>query len=95
MDEQAKDGAHVEIFSGPLCGYCLRAKALLARRGLRYREIDVSSAEGREEMTMRLPHAKTIPQIFIGGRHVGGCEDLERLDSAGALGLAESGGTLR
>jgi glutaredoxin 3 len=95
MDEPANDGPCVEIFSGPLCSYCHRAKAVLARRGLRYREIDVASAEGREEMTTRLPHVKSIPQIFIDGRHIGGCEDLERLDSAGALGLVESGGTLR
>jgi glutaredoxin 3 len=46
-------------------------------------------------MSTRLPHARTIPQIFIGGRHIGGCEDLERLDASGALGLVEIRGELR
>jgi glutaredoxin 3 len=94
MDD-SKDAPHVEVFSGPHCGYCHRAKDLLARRGLRYREIDVASAAGRSEMASRLPNARTIPQIFIGGRHIGGCEDLERLDAAGGLGLVESHGALR
>jgi glutaredoxin 3 len=85
----------VEIFSGPLCSYCTRAKAVLERRGLRYREIDVTSAEGRGELAARLPQARTIPQIFIEGRHIGGCEDLERLEASGALGLVEVGGMLQ
>lgn len=95
MDKHDMDAPYVEVFSGAYCGYCQRAKALLERRGLRYREVDVATAEGRSEMASRLPHARTIPQIFIGGRHVGGCEDLERLDAAGRLGLVESQGSLR
>ena len=76
MDAQANKVPYVEIFTGPVCDYCRRAKAVLARRGLRYREVDVSRTEGRGEMTVRLPHARTIPQIFIGGKHIGGYEDL-------------------
>lgn len=95
MDTLPHNERYVEIFTGPFCDYCTRAKAVLARRGLRYREVDVSSAEGRDEMTTRLPGARTIPQIFLGGRHVGGCEDLERLEAAGALGLVELEGVLR
>jgi glutaredoxin 3 len=95
MDAQDKRASYVEIFSGPLCSYCTRAKAVLERRGLRYREVDVSTAEGRGEMAARLPHARTIPQIFIGGEHIGGCEDLERLDASGALGLVDAGGVLQ
>lgn len=85
MQAPAKADPMVEMFSGPNCGYCRRAKAVLARRNIQYREVDVSVAEGRDEMLRRLPRARTIPQIFIGGKHIGGCEDLERLDSTGAL----------
>ena len=95
MDAQTNKVPYVEIFTGPVCDYCRRAKAVLARRGLRYREVDVSSAAGRGEMTARLPHARTIPQIFVGGQHIGGCEDLERLDASGGLGLVDVGGVLQ
>lgn len=95
MDTSPHNEHYVEIFTGPGCGYCTRAKTVLARRGLRYREVDVSSAQGRDEMTARLPRARSIPQVFIAGRHIGGCEDLERLDEVGALGLVELEGVLR
>lgn len=95
MHAQSNVVPHVEIFTGPVCGYCSRAKAVLARRGLRYREVDVSNAEGRGEMAARLPHARSIPQIFIKGRHIGGCEDLERLDASGALDRFEFQGEPR
>jgi glutaredoxin 3 len=75
----------IEIYTGPHCGYCHRAKALLARRSLAYREHDVSKPEAHAAMRARLPAARTIPQIFIDGRHVGGCDDLEALDASGAL----------
>lgn len=84
----------VEIFTGAYCGYCHRAKALLAKHGLPYREMDVSDPKNRQEMSRRLPAARTIPQIFIAGRHVGGCDDLETLAAAGALAeLARRKGT--
>jgi len=85
MQRTALQGPLVEIFSRPNCSYCSRAKALLGRRGLEYREIDISSAQNREEMSNRLPRALSIPQIFIGGTHIGGCEDLELLDATGEL----------
>lgn len=85
MQTNDRPGPQIEIFTGTHCGYCHRAKALLARRNLPFREIDVSAVEGRAEMLRRLPSARTVPQIFIGGKHVGGCEDLERLDADGAL----------
>lgn len=91
MNSHVQAGLEIEIFTGPHCGYCLRAKAVLARRNLRYREIDVSVAAGREEMQQRLPRARSVPQIFIGKEHVGGCEDLERLDASGALAAKVSG----
>ena len=85
MKAHAQPGLEVEIFTGPNCIYCRRAKAVLARRNLQYREVDVSIGEGRDEMQRRLPRARSIPQVFIGGKHIGGCEDLERLDANGAL----------
>ena len=88
-------GSYIEIFTEPACVRCGRVENLLARRGLRYREIDVSSAEGRAEMAARLPCAPVVPQVFIGGRYIGGCEELERFEATGALRLAEICGELR
>lgn len=85
MNTHAQPDLEVEIFTGPNCGYCQRAKAVLARRNLEYREFDASTGEGRHEMQRRLPLARSIPQIFIGGKHIGGCEDLEQLDANGEL----------
>ncbi|PWE33142.1 glutaredoxin 3 [Maritimibacter sp. 55A14] len=67
----------IEIFTGPGCGYCERAKALLTRRGLDFRERDMSDPAVRAEFAERLPRQKAIPQIFIDGAHIGGFEDLE------------------
>jgi glutaredoxin 3 len=75
----------VEIFSGAYCSFCHRAKALLMRKGVKYVEYDVERPGNRELMAQRLPTARTIPQIFIDGKHVGGCDDLERLESTGQL----------
>ena len=94
MDTSPRSGTYVEIFVAPVCDRCSRVEQVLARHGLRYREVDVSSPEGRAEMAARLPDAHSIPQVFIGGRHVGGCEELERLEASGALGLVEFCGSL-
>ena len=75
----------VEVFSGPACGYCRRAKALLDGKGVAYADLDISLAAHREEFARRLPRARSIPQIFIDGQHIGGFEDLEILDGAGRL----------
>jgi glutaredoxin 3 len=75
----------VEIFTGTYCSYCHRAKALLTRKGVQFSERDVAEAANRAEMTERLPAARTIPQVFIDGRHVGGFDDLNRLDMQGEL----------
>lgn len=75
----------VEIYTGPHCSYCSRAKTLLSAKGVVYKEHDVSGPGGREAMLQRLPRARTIPQIFIAGEHIGGCDDLELLESSGRL----------
>ena len=85
----------VEIFTGPHCGYCHRAKALLAHKSLTFRERDASSPDVRTEMLQRLPGARTVPQIFIDGRHVGGCDDLEALESCGELDALIAGAATR
>jgi glutaredoxin 3 len=76
----------VEIYTKFLCPYCSRAKALLESKGVAFEEIDITmGGEKREEMLGRAPGRTTVPQIFIGGTHVGGCDDLMALDSAGKL----------
>ncbi|MDZ7810636.1 MAG: glutaredoxin domain-containing protein [Arhodomonas sp.] len=66
----------VEIFTGPGCGYCERAKHLLAEHGIDYSERDMSEPEVRTEFMERLPRERSIPQVFIDGTHIGGYEDL-------------------
>jgi glutaredoxin 3 len=75
------------MYTTQVCPYCVRAKALLKRKGIEtITEIDVStSAELREDMTRKAGGKRTVPQIFIGGKHVGGCDDIYALDSAGKL----------
>lgn len=76
----------VEIYTTFLCPYCARAKALLEKKGVAYNEIDVSSdAALRDEMTVKAGGKRTVPQIWIGGQHVGGCDDLYALERAGKL----------
>ena len=78
--------AKIEIYTSPLCGYCRRAKALLTRKGVAFAEIDVLRApERRDEMVKRAQGQRTVPQIFIDDRHIGGCDELHTLDSAGEL----------
>jgi len=67
------------------CPYCSRARALLAAKGVEWREIDVDAVPGaRAEMRART-HRTTVPQIFIGETHVGGFDDLRALDADGGL----------
>lgn len=76
----------VEIYTTPTCGYCHAAKRLLLKKGVDYEEIDVSrSPDLRAAMVTRAGGRRTVPQIFIGDAHVGGCDDLYELDSSGKL----------
>jgi glutaredoxin 3 len=78
--------AEVEIYTTPICPYCVRAKALLSKKGVSYKEIDVGNdAELREAMIRRASGKRTVPQIFINGRHVGGSDDLYALERKGEL----------
>jgi glutaredoxin 3 len=66
----------IEVFTGPGCSYCDRAKAALQARGLGFTERDISDEHVLAEFRERLPRVKSIPQIFVDGAHIGGYEDL-------------------
>lgn len=77
---------NVEIYTTPTCPYCLAAKRLLTKKGAAFTEIDVSrDPDLRGAMTARAGGRRTVPQIFIGGVHVGGSDDLHALDAEGSL----------
>ena len=78
--------ARIEIYTTRFCAYCQSAKALLTRKGLTFSEIDVTGDhEGRNRMVRRTNGRMTVPQIFIGATHVGGFDELYRLERAGKL----------
>ncbi len=78
--------AEVEIYTTPFCPFCYRAKKLLDEKGVRFTEIDVTVTPGaRQEMMDRAGGQRKVPQIFVDGRHVGGCEELDALEKSGAL----------
>jgi glutaredoxin 3 len=76
----------IEIYTTRYCPYCTSAKALLKRKGAEFKEIDLGrNWELRDEMIQRANGRVTVPQIFIGALHVGGCDDLHALERAGKL----------
>ncbi len=76
----------ITIYTKPWCPYCSAAKELLQTKGARFDEIDIGAQSGkRSEMVTRAGGRSTVPQIFIGERHVGGCDDLYALDRRGEL----------
>ena len=77
---------NVEIYTGPLCAFCDRAKALLNKKGVAYKEINIASDPNKmDEMVKKTNGMKTIPQIFIDGRHIGGNDRLQALENEGKL----------
>ncbi|MEQ1687540.1 MAG: glutaredoxin 3 [Sphingopyxis sp.] len=78
--------AKVEVYSKIYCPYCRRAKALLTEKGAAYEDYDITlGGAKRAEMIERAPGTTTVPQIFINGQHIGGCDDLVALERRGAL----------
>ena len=76
----------VRIYTTPICPYCVRAKSLLKKKGAEVEEIDVfMNCEARTEMESLTQGRRTVPQIFIGKTHVGGCDDLYELERTGEL----------
>jgi len=73
------------IYSKEVCPYCVRAKALLTRKNAAFEEIKITTDEQKEEMMKKSGGRMTVPQIFIGDFHVGGCDDLYALESEGKL----------
>lgn len=85
----------VEVYEKPACPYCRRAKGLLRHKGVNFTSTDVSwNWRARDEMTRRSHGRRSVPQIFINGIHIGGCDDLYELDGRGQLDgmLADRGG---
>jgi glutaredoxin 3 len=78
--------AEVELYTTMYCPYCTRARALLQRKKVAFVDIDIAEhPDRREEMIRRAGGRRTVPQIFINGEHIGGCDDLVALDRAGGL----------
>ena len=76
----------VEIYTRGFCSYCFRAKRLLDSKGIDYQEHELSyGGSDRQDMIQRAGGRTTVPQIFIDGRHIGGCDDLMELDRQGKL----------
>ena len=78
--------AMVEIYTWAYCPFCIRAKALLDKKGVEYSEYCIDGDEdARDKMRMRANGRSSLPQIFIDDRHIGGCDDLYELESMGEL----------
>jgi glutaredoxin 3 len=76
----------IRVYTSQICPYCVRAKALLKKKGADFEEIDVTmDPEAREAMQAASGGARTVPQIFIGDTHVGGCDELYALEREGKL----------
>ena len=75
----------ITIYTTSVCPYCVRAKALFDRKGLTYEEINVEEQQERDKMVIKAGGRRTVPQIFIGSVHVGGCDDLYALEREGKL----------
>lgn len=76
----------IDIYLRPTCPFCYRAEKLLKKKGASYRVIDVTGDETRfAEMVERAGGGRTVPQIFAGERHLGGCDELLALEAAGQL----------
>jgi glutaredoxin 3 len=77
--------ANVVVYSSPFCGYCAAAKRLLEDKGVAYEDIDVMFEAGKRAEMVARSGRHTVPQIFVGERHIGGFDDLNALDEVGEL----------
>ncbi len=77
--------SHVIIYTTKTCPYCVKAKMLLQKKGVAYQEIDASDENIRDEMIQKSGGKRSVPQIFINGKHIGGSDDLYALESKGEL----------
>jgi glutaredoxin 3 len=78
--------ATIEIFTQSFCPYCARAKKLLSAKGVPFQEIDLFAEPARRrEMIERAGGARTVPQVFVDGRHIGDCDGIHAMDARGEL----------
>ncbi|CNH84681.1 glutaredoxin 3 [Yersinia aldovae] len=77
--------AKIEIYTKATCPFCHRAKALLNAKGAAFQEIAIDNAPARREEMITRSGRTTVPQVFIDGQHIGGCDDLHALDARGGL----------
>lgn len=77
--------SRVVMYTTGWCPYCIRARYLLKRKGVTFEDIDVDADPARRREMQQRSGRHTVPQIFIGDRHIGGCDDLHALDAAGQL----------
>ena len=75
----------VVIYTTQVCPYCVRAKQLFQRKGVSYREVDVSFDQAERMALVARTKQRTVPQIFINDQHIGGCDDLYALERSGQL----------
>lgn len=75
----------VQVYTTKVCPYCVRAKDLLKRRGIAFEEIDITNDPDKREWLVKTTGLRTVPQIFIGGKGVGGSDDIHELDKRGEL----------
>ena len=75
----------IEIYTQPWCPYCVRALGLLTRKGVAFTEIDAPHGTPERAEAIRRSGSSSVPQIFIGGRSIGGCDDMMALERAGKL----------
>ncbi len=80
-----EENPSIVIYTTTYCPYCVKAKKLLAQKNVPYHEINVEDDKARQEMIERAHGRRTVPQIFIGDYHVGGCDDLYALEKEGRL----------
>jgi glutaredoxin 3 len=77
--------ADVKVYTTPICPYCIRAKALLAKRGIPFEEVDVSRDDAKRRWLVATSGQRTVPQIFIDEKPIGGSDELHDLDASGEL----------
>lgn len=86
MTEGRQSMANIEIYTTNVCPYCVKAKRLLDAKDADYTEINLTGDDaGREALLRRANGMRTVPQIFIDGKHIGGCDDLYELEEKGEL----------
>ncbi len=78
--------AHIVIYTTPICPYCVQAKRLLTKKGVKFDEIDVSrDPDLRRKMVRDAGGRMTVPQIFVDGKHIGDCDEIHAFERAGKL----------